>query len=91
VTADTVLDEAREAIDAADRELLDVVNRRLELVRTLHEHKVAAGLPLRDLGREEALVARLQSANDGPLSDEGVAELFHTVLAVIRKELHGGA
>ena len=82
--------EARVAIDAVDLELLDAVNRRLELVRRLHEHKRANGLPLRDPGREASLVGRLQEANSGPLSADGVAELFHCVLELVRRELHGG-
>jgi chorismate mutase len=86
---DAVLTEARAAIDAADRELLAVVNRRLELVRTLHDHKQTTGLPLRDAGREDAMVASLQQANEGTLSDEGVDRLFRFVLDLIRKEIHG--
>ncbi len=39
------LAETREAIDAVDRQLLAAVNRRIELVRGLHEHKVANGDP----------------------------------------------
>ena len=84
-----VLSEARAAIDDADRELLALVNRRLELVRTLHEHKQTAGLPLRDPGREEAMISSLQDANSGPLSAEGVDVLFRFVLDLIRKEIHG--
>jgi chorismate mutase len=82
--------EARVAIDAVDRELLDAVNRRLELVRRLHAHKLANGLPLRDPGREESMVGRLQEANSGPLSADGVAELFRHILDLVRRELHGG-
>jgi chorismate mutase len=87
---DAVLSEARAAIDAADRELLALVNRRLELVRTLHDHKQTTGLPLRDAGREDAMVVSLRRANDGPLSDEGVDRLFRFVLDLIRTEIHGG-
>jgi chorismate mutase / prephenate dehydratase len=87
--SDVVLGEARAAIDEADRELLAVVNRRLEVVRTLHEHKQTAGLPLRDPGREAAMIAGLQEANAGPLSAEGVDSLFRFVLDLIRKEIHG--
>jgi chorismate mutase len=79
----------REEITAVDLELLDAANRRLELVRRLHEYKLAEGLPLRDAAREEALVVGLQGHNAGPLSDEGVAELFRFVLDLTRKELHG--
>ena len=87
---DGIVAEAREAIDAVDRELLDAVNRRLELVERLHRHKLAHGLPLRDPGREQSIVSRLQQANGGPLSASGVAELFHCVLDLVRRELHGG-
>jgi chorismate mutase len=81
--------DAREAIDAVDRSLLTAVNQRLELVRKLHEHKRTTGMPMRDPGREEAMVARLQGENEGPLSDDGVAELVQFVLGLTRKELYG--
>ena len=81
--------DAREAIDAIDRSLLTAVNRRLELVRKLHEHKRTTGMPMRDPAREEAMVARLQDENGGPLSHDGVAALVHFVLGLTRKELYG--
>jgi chorismate mutase len=86
---DRVVAEAREAIDAVDSALVVSVNRRLELVRKLHDHKQATGAPLRDPAREAAMVASLQSRNEGPLSDDGVAELVRFVLALTRKELYG--
>ena len=82
--------EFRAQITAADRELLAAMNRRLELVRALHDYKQAEGIPLRDAAREEQLVVELQAANPGPLSPAGVAELFRHVLDLTRKELHGG-
>ena len=85
----TSVAEYREQISAADRSLLAAINRRLELVWALHEHKRAEGIPLRDPAREEQLVVELQAANPGPLSSAGVAELFRHVLDLTRKELHG--
>jgi chorismate mutase len=87
--SDVFLVKTRIAIDAVDRELLGAVNRRLELVAALHEHKVANGLPLRDPGREDTMIAALQEENPGPLSDEGAGALFRFVLDLIRKETHG--
>ena len=84
-----MIGEFREQITAVDRELLEAVNRRIELVRRLHDYKVAEGLPLRDPGREESLVRELQDQNGGPLSDDGVAALFRYVLDLTRRELHG--
>jgi chorismate mutase/prephenate dehydratase len=79
----------REEITAVDLELLDAVNRRLDLVRELHDYKTANGLPLRDPGREDSLVRELQQHNPGPLSAGGVAELFGFVLDLTRREIHG--
>jgi chorismate mutase len=46
-------------------------------------------MPLRDPGREEAMVTSLQSRNEGPLSEDGVAQLVAFVLGLTRKELYG--
>ncbi len=83
------VDESREQITATDRELLAALNRRVEIVRRLHDYKLREGIPLRDPGREEALIAALQAANGGPLSAEAVARFFHFVLELTRDEIHG--
>jgi chorismate mutase len=79
----------RSRISEADHELLAAINKRIELVRALHAHKRAEGIPLIDPEREQQLVVELQAANRGPLSSEGVAALFRHVLDLTRKELHG--
>ena len=84
------LNHYRERITEADRELLAVINRRIALVRELHEHKRAEGVPLRDEGREQQIVVEQQAANGGPISSGGVAELFRFILDLTRKEIHGG-
>lgn len=83
------LAEFREKISATDRELLAAINKRIELVRALHEHKRSEGIPLRDEKREEQLIVELQAGNNGPLSSAGVATLFHHILELTRKEIHG--
>ena len=84
-----MIDEYREQITAADRVLLATVNERIELVLALHEYKQAEGLPLRDPAREDDLIRQMQVENGGPISDAGVADLFHYLLALTRKEIHG--
>jgi chorismate mutase len=79
----------RAQITEVDRELLAGVNRRLELVRRLHDHKLATGMPLRDPDRERSLLATLDAANAGPLSAEGLERFFDHVLTLTRRELHG--
>ena len=50
---DPVVRDYRQRIAAADLELLGAVNRRIELVRELKEHKAAAGHDFVDRGQEE--------------------------------------
>lgn len=83
------LASAREQIDAVDREVLAALNRRLDLVRGLHAYKQETGLPLIDPGREESMLTLLQAANDGSMSDEGIADLLRFLLDLTRKEIHG--
>ena len=84
------VDESRAQITATDRELLAALNRRVEMVRRLHDYKLREGIPLRDPGREEALIAALQADNGGPLSADAIARFFHFVLELTREEIHGG-
>jgi chorismate mutase / prephenate dehydratase len=88
-SADPLVVELREQISRVDRELLAAVNRRLEIVRRLHDHKLANGIPLRDPEREASLLSRLAAENGGPLSARGVGELFAYLLELTRRELHG--
>jgi prephenate dehydrogenase len=81
----------REQIAALDRELLDALNRRLELVAQVQEHKQATGTRLIDSKREAELLHDLSSTNDGPLSERAVHSLFTAVLDVMKQELQGEA
>ena len=87
---DPVLERLRAQIATADRELLELVNRRLELVREIRAHKDANGIAFVDPGQEERLLARLQAANGGPLSADGVERLFRQLLDLMKRESAGG-
>ena len=82
--------ELRGRIAAVDRALLEAVNGRIELVRELREHKLAQGWDFVDHGREERLLDELVETNGGPLSEEGLRELFADVLALTKRELETG-
>ncbi len=81
------LEQLRAEIAAADAEILELVNRRLGLVREISAHKQANGIAFLDTGQEERLLARLRELNGGPLSDEGVERLFREILALVKDEL----
>ena len=83
------LTDLREQIAALDRELLEALNRRLELVAHVQEHKQATGTRLIDSKREAELLQELAAANAGPLSEGAVHSLFAAVLDVMKQELQG--
>ena len=87
--SDPIVVELRAEINELDRKLLAVLNRRLEVVQRLHEHKEVTGMALRDLEREVAMLRALEAENPGPLSAAGVASFFTEVLELIRQEQYG--
>lgn len=89
--SDPTVRRLREEISEVDRAILGAVNTRLELVARLKEHKEALGLPFVDPDRERLLVEALESANGGPLSAEGLRELYDALLALTKREVDRGA
>jgi chorismate mutase len=86
---DPTVQRLREEISELDRSILDAVNGRLELVAALRRHKAEVGLPFVDPDRERQLLDELVSANRGPLSDEGLRELFCELLDITKREVAG--
>jgi chorismate mutase len=76
----------RARITAADAELVAAVNRRLEAVRELHAHKRARGYAVHDPAREEQVLTDVAAANAGPISEEGLRELYRTLLPLLTRE-----
>ena len=84
---DKTLDDLREQLAANDRALLDLVNKRLDLVQQIKERKADLGVEFVDPEREAWLLDHLRGANNGRLSDEGLRELLTTVLDLTKREL----
>jgi chorismate mutase len=77
----------REEIAEVDRAILDVVNARIELVARIRSHKASVGLPFVDTDRERELIAALAETNAGPLSPEGLEELYTYLLDLMKREV----
>jgi prephenate dehydrogenase/chorismate mutase/predicted amino acid-binding ACT domain protein len=80
------LEALRDRIAAVDREVLDALNRRLELVRQVRAHKEETGAPLIDAQREAELLDELVRANSGPLGEDALRSLFAAILDVMKQE-----
>jgi 3-deoxy-7-phosphoheptulonate synthase / chorismate mutase len=84
---DPVIRDLRGQISAADRTVLEAVNRRLELVAELKRYKESRGIAFVDSERERTMLEELARANGGPLSDEGVRELLTMLLDLTKREV----
>lgn len=87
MTPDPEVQRLREQISRVDRSILEAVNARLALVEELKRHKETVGLAFVDADRERAILEGVVDANGGPLSEEGVLELFAEVLDLTKREL----
>ena len=76
------LKQLREQIDRLDDELLKLVNQRAELARQIGRLK-EDGNVLRP-EREAQVLQRVQKNNNGPLSNDAVAQLFTEVMSQCR-------
>jgi chorismate mutase len=88
---DPTVQRLREEIADVDRAVLDVVNARIELVGRIRSHKAEVGLPFVDTDRERALIEALDEVNSGPLSPDGLRELYTFLLDLSKREVGGGS
>jgi chorismate mutase len=84
---DPTVDRLRDQISDVDHTLLAAVNARLELVARLKRHKEEVGLPFVDPDRENELIAALAAKNGGPLTQDGLRELYAYILDLTKREV----
>ena len=87
---DPLIRQLREQISDADRTIIEAVNVRLKLVSRLKEYKESRGMSFVDPEREEWMLSYLTRANRGPLSAEGLQEIFSEVLDLTKREVGRG-
>ncbi|MBE0558729.1 MAG: chorismate mutase, partial [Proteobacteria bacterium] len=76
----------REKISDNDLKILEALNKRVQLVKSLKDYKDTHGLSFYDPAQEDWVITYLCRANRGPLSNEGVRELFGLILQCIKRE-----
>ena len=87
MTDDPTVERLRAELAKQDRAILDAVNARLRLVAELKRYKDEVGLPFVDPEQERRVLDRLAAANQGPMSEQGVRDLFRTILELVKREL----
>ena len=87
---DPLIKQLRQQISDTDRSIVDAFNARLRLVARLKGYKESRGMDFVDPEREEWMLQYLQRANRGPLSTEGLKELFEEILDLTKREVARG-
>lgn len=74
----------RDEIDRLDREIVVLLNKRAGAVLQLAPLKQQANRAVHDPAREETVHNNLRQANDGPLPDESIDNVFEAIMAEMR-------
>ena len=83
---DAVIKQFRDQISDNDLKIIDAVNKRLKLVKQLKAYKEQHGVDFLDPAREEWMLTFVSRANKGPLSRDGLAELFRDIVEITKRE-----
>ena len=84
---DPFIRQLREQISDTDRSIIEAINARLKLVGRLKSYKESRGISFLDPEREEWMLQYLTRANRGPLSAEGLREVFEGLLDLTKREV----
>lgn len=86
MTTDPTLAAIRADLAALDTKLVGLIAERVRLACAAGEAKRVAGMPLRDVQREEATLAMVsQLARDRSLDEHAVREVFTHLIAMARR------
>ena len=84
---DPVVRRLREEISDNDRALIEAINARLRLVTRLKGYKESRGYDFVDPQREEWMLRDMTRANRGPLSPQGLEEIYRALLDLTKREV----
>ena len=84
---DRLIQELRAQISDNDRAIVRALNKRVELVARLKRYKESQGIEFVDPQQEEAVLRDLGRSNRGPISQDGLRELYTRILELTKKEV----
>jgi chorismate mutase/prephenate dehydratase len=83
---DPVIKQFRDQISDNDLKIIDAINKRLKLVKQLRAYKEQHGVDFLDPAREEWMLTFVSRANNGPISKDGLAELYRGIVEITKRE-----
>jgi chorismate mutase len=85
VIDDPHIGSLRDKIDSIDRQLLELLRERLEVVHQVGQEKLEKGLAVFDPNREEALLMKLISIAPSNLDERAIRVIFTAIVAESRR------
>ncbi len=83
---DALIRQMRDQIVDNDVKLVQAINTRLRLVARIRAYKEEHGIAFVDPSREEWMHRFLQGTNTGPLTHQGLAEIYGHLLELTKRE-----
>jgi chorismate mutase len=87
---DPLIRQLREQLSDNDVAIVEAINARLKLVARLKRVKEERGIGFLDPAREEWMLQYLSRANRGPLSADGLREIYTELLDLTKREVSRG-
>lgn len=79
------LSELRVQIDAIDKDIVELYEKRMDICRQVAEYKIENGKKVFDKVREEEKIAKVKSMTHNDFNSVGIQELFEQIMSMSRK------
>ena len=79
------IEDWRIRIDELNGELIALLNKRATYATEIGKLKKELGLPVLDASREQAVLDRVGSMTNGPLSSDSIKRIFQVIMEETRK------
>ena len=82
------ISEYRQQIDAIDKELLQLLNKRASLALKIGDEKFKNRISVQSQEREKLIFEKLYSENPGPLQKQHIHDIFLAIITACRNLQH---
>ena len=79
------IERHREQIDELDKQIVDLLNKRVSHSLVIRGLKPDANMGLYDPKREEEIFEKIDALNEGPYYNENLREIYATILKVSKE------
>jgi len=83
---DPVIKQFRDQISDNDLKIVDLLNKRLQLVERLWRYKAEHQVDMYNAEREEWMLTFISRANKGPISPDALKDLYRYIVEVTKNE-----